>query len=84
MLVLPGKAYSKKHCKVHQLQDVRLKEFENLNTNKNFVELFAIQWLIDAKGTFKMTENIVTHSCYAGHPLPRGDVTWDTAVTTQL
>jgi hypothetical protein len=28
--------------------------------------------------------NIVTYLHYAGHPLPRGDVTVDTAVTTQL
>jgi hypothetical protein len=58
MLVLPGKAYSKKLCEVHQLQVVKHQEFENLNTNKNFVQLFTIQWLIDAKGTFKLTENI--------------------------
>jgi hypothetical protein len=38
---------------------VRHQEFENLNTNKNVVQPFAIQWLIDAKGTFKLRENII-------------------------
>jgi hypothetical protein len=37
------------------------------------------------KNTFIHTvQNIVTYLHYAGHPLPRGAVTGDTAVTTQL
>jgi hypothetical protein len=32
----------------------------------------------------KTRYNIVTNLHYAGHPLPRGDVTGDAAVTTQL